>query len=122
MRSVGSGGLPWNNGVKAIGEGVLHGRSNADVGLHPGDDHSLYALFAQEERKVGGKKRAVTPLSADNFARAFWLESFEECGVLVADKMMARELAPLVIVTRVMLLDRVDDNSAAAPRLSEKRA
>ena len=125
MRPVGIGGLPWNDGVEAIGESVLHGRSNADVRLHPGDDHALDALFTQEERKVGGEKRAVPALRADNFARAFRLESFEEFGVLVADKMMARQLAPFVVIeSRVMLLDRVDDNSCrrSAPEREARAA
>ena len=119
MRAVGIGGLARHDDVEAIGEGVLRGGADADIGLHAGDDHALDLLLVQEQREVGGEERAVAALADDDFARALRLESLEECGVAVADEMMARQLAPFVIVEAgIMLLDRVDDDSfrARAPR------
>ena len=122
MRTVGIGRLSWNDGVEAVGESVLHGRSNADVGLHPGDDHALYPLFAQEKRKIGGEKRAVPALGAHNFAGSRGAESFEESGVGIADEMVVGQLPPLIVVeARIMPLDRMDDDAPAARAAASNR-
>ena len=64
MRTVGIGRLSWHDDVKAVGEGVLRGRADADVGLDAGDDDPLDLLFAQEKREIGGEEGAVSPLGA----------------------------------------------------------
>src|SRR5437870_250594 len=108
MRPIGVRRLPRHDDLKAVCEGVLNGRTNADIGLDAGDDDAIDLLFAKEKGQIGGEKRAVAALGADNLARALRAEALEERRVRIADDMMARQLAPLVVVeARIVLLDSV---------------
>ena len=68
MRAIGIGRLSRHDDSEAIGEGVLDCGANADIGLDACDDDPLDPLFAQEEGEIGGEKRAVTALGADDLA------------------------------------------------------
>ena len=123
MRTVGIGRLARNDDIEAAGEGVLRGRADADIGLDAGDDDALDFLLVQEQREIGGEERAVAALGGDDLARPGRLEPGEERRVGIADEMMARQLAPFVIVEAgIMLLDRMDDDLSRGPRLREKPA
>ncbi len=121
MRAVGIGRLARNDDVEAVGEGVLRGRADADIGLHAGDDDARNLLFVQEQGEVGGEESAVAPLSDDDFARAERLEFLKEFGVLIADEMVAWELAPFIIVEAgIVLLERMDDDPVGGARLRKQ--
>ena len=118
MRPVGVGRLEGNDDVEAVGERVLRGRPDADVGLHAGDDHPLDPLLAQEQREIRGEEGAVAPLADDDLASARRREPFVERRIGIADEMMARQLPPFVVVeTGIVLFDRVNDDMPMGPRL-----
>ena len=78
MRPVGVGRLFRHNHQEAVGEGVLDGGADTDIGLDARDNDPLDPLFAQEEREVGGEEGAIAALVADDLAWPRWLEASEK--------------------------------------------
>ena len=120
MRPVRIGCFARHHNVKAVGEGVLRGRPNANIGLNARQDDARDLLFMQEQRKISRKKCTVAAIGEDNFARSDWASKpSKNAASRIANKMMARQLAPFVIVEAgIVLLDGVNDDSpgARAPR------
>ena len=77
-------------------------------------------LLVQEQREIGGEESAVAAFGGDDLARARRLKAGKERRVGIADEMMARQLAPFVIVEAgIMLLDRMDDDFLRRARLRQ---